>query len=45
LQDLHRLDHAGREHLLLRQPHFLAERHPHRCLAPNPWGRRGRPLL
>ena len=29
LQDLHRLDHAGRKHLLLRHPHFLAERHPH----------------
>ena len=29
LQDFHRLDHAWREHLLLRQPHFLAERHPH----------------
>ena len=29
LQDLHRLDHARRKHLLLRQPHFLAERHPH----------------
>ena len=29
LQDLHRLDHARRKHLLLRHPHFLAERHPH----------------
>ena len=25
LQDLHRLDHARRKHLLLRHPHFLAE--------------------
>lgn len=30
LQDLHRLDHAGRKHLLLRHPHFLTEGHPHR---------------
>ena len=30
LQNLHRLDHAGRKHLLLRHPHFLPERHPHR---------------
>ena len=29
LQDFHRLDHARRKHLLLRHPHFLAERHPH----------------
>jgi hypothetical protein len=29
LQDLHRLDHARRKHLLLRHPHVLAERHPH----------------
>ena len=29
LQNLHRLDHARRKHLLLRHPHFLAERHPH----------------
>jgi hypothetical protein len=38
LQNLHRLDHAGRKHLLLRQSHFLAERHPHRCLTPMPAG-------
>ena len=30
LENLHRLDHARRKHLLLRHPHFLAERHSHR---------------
>ena len=34
LEDLHRLDHARRKHLLLRHPHFLAERHPHGSPAP-----------